>query len=146
MNLFSKLSKTAKIMILSVVAVCFVLFPVGLLVINLFKPSGVFETLPETLPYALGLALGAFCSVVKIVLIENSLNRIVDLGEEEKDKAKLMGTAFYMGRSFFTIAVLAAGIIIPVVSIAGTVVGVLSLRIAAPLGHVIEMKLEKKAE
>ena len=146
MGLFSNLSKTAKIMIVSIIAVCFILLAAGLIVINLLKQLDLFAVIPENLPYALGLVLGGTGSMVKVVLIENGLRRIMDLGEDEKDRAKLMGTAYYIGRSFFTVTVLALGILVPLFSIAGTVAGVLSLRVAAPLTHVIEMQLEKKQE
>ena len=133
------LSRTAKIMILSVIPVCLVLAVVGVIVISLFDLSE-FETGAQ---FAFGVALGGIHSAVKIILIEKSLNRIADA--EQPDKAKNMGRAAFAGRYLITIAVFAAGALVPFIGVFGMILSVLlSLRFAAYITVAVEKKFDKK--
>ena len=155
MGLFSNLSKTAKIMILSSVAVYFVLLILGLIILNAAAYFNIFGDsieIEKNLPYALGLALGVVHSVVKIIMIEKAMIKIADkietADENGKKHAKNMGQLYYFGRFFITIAVLVVGALpaVPFIGFLGTIVGIFSLRFAAYLTSAIEAKIEKKQQ
>ena len=143
------LSKTAKIMILSSVAVYFVLLVLGLIILNLAAYFNIFGDrieVEKNLPYALGLALGSIHSIVKIIMIEKAITKIADT--DDKKHAKNMGQLYYFGRFVITIIVLVVGALpgIPFIGLFGTIVGVFSLRFSAYITTFIEIKTEKKQE
>lgn len=141
MSLFSNLSKTAKIMILSVIAVCIILLIVGLIILNLIEYYNVFGDkfeVEKNLPFAIGLMLGGVSSIIKVILIERALNRTLDI--EDEQQAKNMGQMFYMGRFIFSFAVLLVGVLVKFFGFFGTILGVFSLRVAAHITSVIEAK------
>ena len=143
------LSKTAKIMILSSVAVYFALLAAGLIILNLAAYFNIFGDafeIEKNLPYILGLTLGLIHSVVKIVMIEKAVIKIADT--EEKKQAKNMGQLYYFGRFIITIAVLVLGALpaVPFIGFFGTVVGVFSLRIAVYITTAIEVRMEKEVK
>ena len=123
MKWFSGLSRTGRVMIMWVIALGFAFMAAGLLVINLLHP---FE---GALPYAAGLILGCAHSAIKIVLLEKSLARVLDL---DKKGAESTGRLHFFGRylltaAFFAIVVLSKG----AVGIFGAIAGVLSQQFAA---------------
>lgn len=138
----SKLSKTAQIMLTADVAVCFVLMILGLLVINLiYRFEG-------SLPYAAGIMIGCIHSLIKIVLLEKSINRTLDIsanGEHEAKKASGIAYLHYVGRFVLTGAVFALVIIFPsIFGLFGAIIGVLSLQAAAIAANIILQKKEAK--
>lgn len=135
--MIKNLSRTAKIMILSVIAVCFVLLVAGLTVINL----GVIER-ENSLQYAVGLALGGTFSVIKVVMMEKSLNKIAEAGEEKQ--AKGMGQMYFVIRFILTAVVLVAAALLSFVGIFGTIAGILSLKVAAYITPAVENRISKK--
>jgi len=148
MSLFSNLSKTAKIMILSAIAVYFVLLIVGLVILNLLDYFNIFGDtfeVEKSLPYTLGLTAGGLMhSIIKIIMIEKALNQAADT--EDKKHAKNMGQLYFFGRFIITIIVLVIGAIpaVPFIGFFGTVVGVFSLRLSVYITTAIEIKTEKK--
>ena len=143
MNLFniSGLSKTARVMLASVAAVCLVLLAAGLLFINLiYKFEG-------SLPYTAGIMLGCIHSMIKIVLLEKSINRSLDIGasgEHEAKRASSVAYLHYVGRLVLTGAVFALAIIFPgIFGLFGAIIGVLSLQAAAIFANIILQKQEK---
>jgi len=123
MNFFSRLSRTARIMIAWVVAICIVSLAVGLAVIRWYYR---FE---ESIPFMIGIALGCAHSVVKVALMEKSLLRTIEM---EKDGASDMGRMHFYGRYLLTGAVFVVVILSnDAIGMFGTIAGVLSLQIAA---------------
>ena len=123
MNVFSGLSRTARVMIAWVVAVCILLLAAGLAIIHWLYP---FE---KSLPFLAGLALGCVHSAVKVALLEKSLLRTMEMG---KEGAVNTGRLHFFGRYALTgvvlvIAALSRGYI----GLVGTITGILSLQIAA---------------
>jgi len=143
------LSKTAKIMILSSVAVYAALLITGLIILNLAAYFNIFGDsleIEKSLPYTLGLTLGEVHTIIKIIMIEKAVNKAADT--EDTKHAKNMGQLSYFGRFLITIAVLLIGALpaIPFIGFFGTVVGVFSMRLAVYITTFIEIKIEKKQQ
>ena len=142
------LSKTAKTMILSCIAVYFILLILGLIGLNLAAYFGIFsnwfERIEGNLPYILGLTLGGIHSVIKVIMIEKAMVKIA--GIDGETHAKNMGQLYYFGRFIITLLVLVIGALpsIPFIGFLGTIVGVFSLRLAAYLTAAIESKRDKR--
>jgi len=136
------LSKTAKIMMLSVGAVCVVFLAAGIVIINLLEYFTDLTEIEGNLDYALGLALGGAVSAVKVVMMEKSLGKIADAGEGKQ--AKSMAQLYSVGRMFLTVAVMALGAVVPFFGLFGTIAGVVSLRFAAYVTVAVENSIEKK--
>jgi len=136
MNLFSNLSKTAQIMMKSAAAICLAFFVLGLLVIILIYP---FEGI---LPYATGIALGCVHSIIKIILLEKSLSKTMDL---DKKIASNIAFFHYIGRIVLTVAVFALVILFPgVFGLFGAIIGVVSLQFSAYVTNIILKRQESK--
>lgn len=120
---FSGLSLTARTMC-KVLAVMFVVFLVaGECVILLAYP---FE---KPVPYAIGLFVGIAHSILKVALLEKSISKSLNYeGQQAKNYANLQALLRY----FITIAVLVLVFFIPnIMGVFGTIIGVLSLQVAA---------------
>ena len=121
--LIADLSRTGRVMIMWVIAVCLAFMAAGLLAIRFLYP---FE---GSLPFILGLALGCAHSVVKTVLLEKSLSRVFDM---EKKGAESLGRLHFFGRYLLTAAVFVVVILSKgAIGLFGAIAGVLSLQIAA---------------
>ena len=132
--MFTNLSKTAKIMMAATVAVCFVLLILGVILITLlendFKP----------LLYSVGIAVGCFHSVIKIILLEKTINKTLEM---DKETASGIVKLHFFGRYFLTILIL---VVVAVFrdksSLIGTIVGILSLQIAAYVTNIVLKKYD----
>jgi len=140
------LSRTAKIMSLSVIIVCFVLLIAGVIVISLSATVSEAESISQ---FALGLLLGAVHSILKIIMMEKSLTKIADTGDFEdsqdltnKKHIENIGRLAFFGRYVITAAVLVVGALVPFFGIFGTIAGIVSLRFAAYLTVAIENKMK----
>lgn len=141
------LSKTAKIMILSVAGVCVVFLIAGLIVINLVDFVAKFE---KALPFVIGIELGCIVSVLKIVMLEKSINFTLDMGEKSaaagKTKVKAagpFGMLFYMLRFMLTVAVLAFAFIRPdICGRFGVILGILSMQFSGYAANIILKKIK----
>ena len=133
MRFFSALSRISKVMTMWVIAVCLALLSAGLLAIHVIYP---FE---ESLPFIAGVILGCLHSVIKVALLEKSLNRVINM---EKDGAESVGRLHFIGRYFLTAAVFIIVILSRgYIGLFGTILGVLSLQIAAYItGHIMKNK------
>ena len=133
MNVFSGLSRTARVMIAWVIAVCILLLAAGLAAIRFLHP---FE---KSLPFAVGLVLGCAHSVLKVALMEKSLLQTMEM---EKAGAESIGRLHFFGRYLLTGAVFAAAILSRgAVGYIGTIAGILSLQLAAYItNHLIKNK------
>ena len=130
MKVFSNLSKTARVLIRSVLQTCALLLVAGLLLSVFVYP---FE---RPFPYVVGLLLGCLLSLSKVVLLERSLERSSEIGEEKQAKnyAHLQAILRY----FLTIAVMLSAVFFrQVVGVFGVVLGILSLQPAAYLTNAV---------
>ena len=128
-----RLSGTASLLIKCVSGVCLLLLAAGLSVTFLGFP---FE---DPLKFSLGLLLGGISSVTKVVFLDRSLGKTVDL---EAENAKSMGRLHALGRYFLSVAaVLIAVVFRHTFGIIGLILGILSLQFGAyaasffPLGE-----------
>lgn len=121
------LSDTAKIMIASAAVICLIFLGAGLIVINAFEAVAGIE---QSLPYAAGLALGGVCSVIKIILLEKSINMTLDA--EKKSKAAPFGSLLFMARFLLTVGILVIAFVFPhIFGRIGVVLGILSMQFSA---------------
>jgi len=141
------MSKTAQIMMTAVVSVCFVLLILGLLVINFIYQ---FE---KSLLYAAGIMIGCVHSLIKVVLLEKSISRTLDIGEtggnSEHDAKRASNIAYlhYVGRFVLTGAVFVLVIIFPgIFGLFGAIIGVLSLQAAAIVTNAVLQKQEQQEQ
>ena len=134
MKLFTGLTRTAQVMIAWVVAVCVVILAVGLLGIHFIHP---FE---GSMPFMTGLALGCLHSIAKVIILEKSINKILDL--EESGSAQGLSRAHFFGRYALTAVVFIIAMMLPdIFGLFGTIAGVLSLQLA---GHITGQVLRDK--
>jgi len=133
---FMGLSKTAKIMIVSTAVICLVFFAAGLIVIGFVEAAAEFE---KPAPFSAGIALGCAVSVVKIILLEKSIKLTIDMGE--KSKAAPVGGLLYIARFAMTGAALVAAFVFPgAFGRLGTVLGIVSMKLAAYTANVFLRK------
>ena len=134
--MFDNLSKTAKVMMVSVVAICCVLLVLGLLVIFFVHP---FEA---PLLFTTGIFLGCVHSAVKVALLEKSITALVDM---EKDAAKATAKLHFFGRFLITLALFAVVIIFSdVFGLIGAAIGALSLQFSAYTTNIVLNRQEKR--
>lgn len=126
-----KVSKTAATMCAAIGGLFLLFLAAGLLVTMLLYP---FE---RPLPYALGLLLGCLLSAAKVILLEKSIGRSVDMeGKTARGYASLMAALRYL----LTIAVLLLVFFFrDVFGLFGAIIGLLSLQAAAYItGHIVK--------
>lgn len=129
MKLFPKLSKTANIMLFTVAGVCLVLLVVGLIVTLFIYP---FE---KPLAFALGLAAGGVMSLLKVVLLDRSIDHSVDMeSKQAQNYARLQAIARYG----LTLVFVAAIVVFPkVIGLFGAIMGMLSLQLGAYIANMV---------
>ena len=129
------LSKTARVLcaVLAVLGVFFFLFGMAVILwIYPFEAAGSFGT---------GLILALLHSMLKVVLMERTLNRAADMGENSN--AGSYGAAQTVLRSFLTLGLFLLVFFFPnVVGMYGAIIGVLSLQIA---GYITGYLLRKES-
>ena len=129
----SRLSYTAKTMCATLAGLC-----VFFLVVGLAVTTWVFPFEPA-LPYAIGLLAGTLHSMLKVVLLERTLNRAADIGEY--GQAKGYGTMQAMLRNLITLALFAMVFAFrDIFGLFGTILGVLALQMS---GYVVGYILRK---
>ena len=130
-SLFSQLSRTAAIMC-AVEALLFICLLVLGISISLFAYP--FE---RPIAYSIGLFIGCLISLAKIILLEKTLSRAVELGKQAKNYAALQATLRY----FATIAAIVPAFIFRnTIGVFGVVAGLLSLQISAFITSVVIKK------
>lgn len=114
------------------VLMCLVCFLAGLGVIAFIYPfEGMFQ-------YGMGLLLGGACSVVKIILMQKSLEKTLDM---EANAAETRGKLHVALRYFFTVgAVVPAILFRDIFGVVGLIVGLLSLQAAALIASRFPMR------
>ena len=124
MNIFTGLSKTAVVMCITLGILFPALFLIGLLIIQFVYP---FEGI---LPFGTGLLAGILISFAKVVLLEKSISKAVEMddGGRAKNYANLQSILRYLG----TFALIAGAVSFPkIFGLFGIIVGILSLQLAA---------------
>ena len=137
-----KISKTAAIM-MEVVMGLFLLFLVcGLLIAGIvFLITGHVIRFESPLAYGIGLFVGCLLSVIKIFLLDRSLNRLLDM---EGGKAKALGSLQSILRHVLTLGFLLSAFIFPdYIGRVGIIIGVLSLQVASYITTHRLKKVEK---
>lgn len=113
------ISETAKKMMLMSMAFSLLAFIIGIFALG---------STSKILPYALGIALGVTFAVLKVVLLERTVKKTVDLDSKTAtDLARLN----YFFRYLLTGAVLAFAATNKSFSLLGTIIGIMSLQAAA---------------
>jgi len=149
MGLFSGLSKTARIMMAATAVICLILMALGLVALNLLDYFADFQ-IERNAPFMAGIALGGATSILKIIFLEKSLNKILDMGEEsretgKKSKAFGVGGLLSFGRLAMTVAVLAVAFVFSdIFGPVGTVAGILSLQVSAYISNVFLTRSERR--
>lgn len=130
----ANLSTTAKNMLTAIVWLFAGLLAAGLAVTLLlyrFEPP---------LAYALGLALGCASSALKVVLLERSNAKLLEL---DSKAAENLSRLFFVLRFTLTVILLLPVVLLPdYVGLFGAILGVLSLQAAA---HIAGRRQEKQA-
>jgi len=121
------LSRTARIMILALFGLFFALAALGLIIILFVFPFD------KPGAYALGLAVGVAVSAIKVVLMEQSLNKIADMGETGAGaNARAYGAAQVLVRNALTVGILIPAFLFKnIISPWGVIIGVLSIQLSA---------------
>ena len=116
-------------MLMAVIAICFVLLAIGQIIIHFVYP---FE---NALLYASGMTLGCVHSLIKVVLLEKSISRTIDM---DNKGAENIARLHYFGRFALTAAVFACVFLFPgLFGLFGTIIGVVSLQLAAYITNFI---------
>ena len=133
---FSRYSRMAKTMCAVECLLFVLLLATGFAIYYALYP---FE---QPLPYSVGLLTGCAISVIKIMLLEKTLARAVDLGK----RAKLYAAMQALLRYFVTIAaVVPAFIFRGVFGVFGIVAGLLTLQLSAIIASAITAKDKREA-
>jgi hypothetical protein len=92
--------------------------------------------------YAAGLFAGcAFCAV-KILLLDRTLTRAVDMGSHAKNYVSLHAAIRYIG----TVVAFVPALAFPkIFGLFGVIAGILSMQLAAYLTHAVMRRLDRKA-
>ena len=132
---FSRFSRTARIMCAAEGLIFIALLAAGYVIYYLAYP---FE---HPLPYSIGLLTGCAVSAAKILLLEKTNSRAVELGKHAKNYANLHAVLRYFG----TVAAVAPAFIFRnVFGVFGVVAGLLSLQISAVAASVVIAKEKRK--
>jgi len=126
--------RTDRLLIAWDIIICIIFAVVGVLVAYLVP--GIVNSFPRAesqaqlaMQFVLGVLLGCVSSVVKIILMRISLEKILDM---EKDGAASRGKLHAFGRFGVTLCAVIVAICLPrIFDIFGLVAGILSLQLAA---------------
>jgi hypothetical protein len=124
MKIIDNLSKTARIMLLAVIGVCFTFLIIGLVILNIFNIQ--YES---PMAYTIGLSISCIHTLIKVVWLEKSISSSMDADKQGATKLALL---HYYGRFALTGGILALAIFFRhIFGLFGIIAGVFSLRIAA---------------
>lgn len=126
-------SETCKRIVLSNIAVSLVLFGVGMFVIIFYE--SFFQI--KLSNFILGMVFGTAFSVLKIMLLERTVNKAVDLPKENAVNYTRM---HYTLRYFLTGAVVVVAALSPWISLFGVVLAMVALRPAVYIASWLEKK------
>jgi len=119
------ISDTAKNLIITMAAISLLCLGIGLM---------FFE---NKYAYAKGILFGTIISILKLLLLERTLNKTVDM---DKNNASNFARAHYMIRYFITIVVLAVAAKVDSIDLIGVIIGLFVLR---PAVFIVNIKMNK---
>ncbi|RVU54372.1 ATP synthase subunit I [Anaerosphaera multitolerans] len=135
MNWFKKLSRTAQLMIYSLIALIFIFLALAFIVNKFY----LFEPMDK---FSLGLVTGTLLSIYKVVSMEKSINKIVSMEEKQ---ANLKNQLYFLLRYFITFIYVAIVIIFrDYIGVFGAIIGMLSLQVSAYMANYLLTREEKK--
>jgi len=107
----------------------------------------LFLTIPalpsdQALPFALGVLLTSALNVLKVKMLERSVNKIVNM--ENVESGKNFARLQYLLRYFLTGIVLVAAALTPFINIWGAIIGIFTLQISIIAAKI--MKLDDNIE
>ncbi len=130
-----RLSDTGKRLVKVMLALDLVCFGIGIIITSLWFPD-------ETLKYTYGIIFGCVFSVLKLLLLERTLNKSVDLSGG-RAKAQNYVRLHYMLRYFLTGAVLVVAATRGISALIGVFVCLVTLR---PAIHIVNHKINPKED
>lgn len=132
--MFKNLEETSRYLIILSTAISFIFLVIGFLLLNdhaAYAQGHDFKTLVGgRYPYVLGIFVGTVFTIIKILSIDHSCKKALDM---DVNASKLYGTGQYFFRFILSAAVLVGAILLPQISFAGTVLATLSLQFAGYL-------------
>lgn len=135
MKKFRELSRTAQLLIYSLLGLAVIFEVLGIIVSLFYK----FEPLPK---FTLGLVSGTLVSIIKVFSMDKSINKIVDMDEQD---AKTRGQLYSTLRYFITFAYVALVIVFrKYIGVIGAIIGLLSLQVAAFTANYLLKREEEK--
>lgn len=117
-----KISDVNKTLIKSIVILAFIGFGIGAFITH------------NILLYGIGVVIGTLTSILKVILLERSLNRAVDMQPQDAENYTRLQ---YSSRFFFTVAVLVISAIVPFIDLYGVIVGLVLIQPAVYLTNFI---------
>lgn len=123
-----KISDTCKKILICIFAIGILAFLVG------------FNFVSNVFAYAQGLLFGTVFSMLKIMLLEKTLNKAVDMRPED---AQNFTRLHYTARFFLTLVVLAVGALVDNVSFLGVIIGLLTI---SPAVFIVNTIVKKNTE
>lgn len=127
-----KLSDTSKQIILFMIAIALVFMGIGAFIISSGK-----------VPYIKGLLFGTIFSILKLILLEKTLNKAMDMNIKNASNYTRL---HYSLRYFLTGVVLVVAALDEGMNLIGTIIGLLTLRISVYLVNIKMAKAEKKSD
>lgn len=119
------LSRTLKQIIITVAALGVIAFGIGLFFVG------------SVLYWLLGIALGTVVSVIKVILLEKTLNKAVDMSPED---AKNYTKSRYTLRLVLSVVLIVVAFKIPCFDVIGVIVGLLLIQPAVYIVNFINRK------
>jgi len=110
----------------------------GILVVPLIAGALIYYRSMSFLPFALGSVLGVGASIIRIIMLDHSVQKVVTM---DKDRAGAYMTLQQILRFLIAALALIAAVFLPFMNLYGTAGGILTFQIAAMLVK----KSEKKA-
>ena len=145
--LYKNLSDTGKMLIKISAVISLILGILGALLINDNAPyaeqMNYVTLVGKKVPFLIGLLLGEILTVIKIILIDRSCSKALDM---EVSQGKLYASGQYFVRFILTGAVLIAALLRPEIGFLGCLLGIAALQLAAIMVPVVEKNKRKGVE
>lgn len=132
MKWFRSLSQTCRYMLFGIAGFFAAALILGLVAIGIWGPWNSPLGL-RPIPFSIGLLAGCLTSMYKVVSMETTLSRSIDM---ESDKAKPYGQLQYFIRFIVTGVLVVLVVFLPnIFGMLGTVLGILSMPVGAYAAH-----------
>lgn len=133
--MFDFISDTNKRVLKTLFVLSVIAFFVGFLFVPKYGSIVMAKSMPS---YGLGILLGYALSCIRLVLLEKSLNKSVEM---EKESASNYARLQYMVRYFLTLAILIVVAVTDVASLLGTLIPLLLVQ---PAVYIVGIKEKEK--